>query len=126
MLPARAPRGLVFIVDDDERFGDLVASTLVEDGWAVSVHTNAADALAAIAHTRPDVVVVDVVMPDVDGLQLATEIRANDREQPIMLFSSLFDQHVSEAASRLGLDYVEKADGPERLLRHLDALVASH
>jgi two-component system, NtrC family, C4-dicarboxylate transport response regulator DctD len=126
MLPVEDPRGLVLLVDDDARFLDLVAETLVEAGWAVSVHTDAAEALAAVEHSHPDVVVVDVVMPGTDGIELASRIRALHAQQHITLFSSLFDQRVADAATRLGLNYVEKADGADRLLDHLDELAGAH
>jgi DNA-binding response OmpR family regulator len=123
MLPSETPRGLVLVVDDDQRFLALVGATLVDSGWAVCTAVVATEAMRAVQTVSPDIVVLDLVMPDIDGLELARQIRTARPDQRIVVFSSLFDQRVAAQTAELGLDYLEKADGPERLLTHLDALV---
>jgi len=55
------------------------------------------------------------VMPERDGLDLAEEIRERRPVQPIVIFSSLFDRHLSEETHRLGFVYCEKAAGIDGL-----------
>lgn len=109
----------VVLVDDDARFGELVSSVIADDGIdVITVHHRVAGAVEVVTREAPDVVVLDVVLPDGDGLDLVEALRSAGSTVPIVLFSSLFDRRVAGTATALGLRYVEKADG-------VDALVAA-
>ncbi len=60
-------------------------------------------------------IVLDEVMPESEGLDVADEIRERRVEQPIVIFSSLFDRRLSQESRSRGYVYCEKADGIERL-----------
>ena len=107
----------VLLVDDDAKMVELVRSILTDDGYEVFGATSAAAALEQLATLAPDVIVLDHVMPERTGLDLATEIRERLPEQPIIIFSSLFDLRLSEEVRNLGFRYVEKTDGIESLER---------
>jgi DNA-binding response OmpR family regulator len=126
LLPSRAPRGLVLVVDDDERFLAIVGETLTDAGWAVRCESDPDVTMAMVDVLDPDVVVVDLVMPGTDGLDVAADIRRRWPDRQIVLFSSLFDRRVADTATGLGFAYLEKADGPEGLLEHLDRAVLHH
>ena len=68
----------VLLVDDEPDFVDYIRSAVEESGVTVDVAYNGLEALAAIADSRPDVVVTDVVMPKMDGIELVKEINKID------------------------------------------------
>lgn len=105
------------LVDDDERMVAVLDSILTDDGFTVFTFTAADDAIAQLDAIDPDVVVLDVVMPGRDGIDVAQEIRDLRPDQAVVLFSSLFDLRLSGEAARRGFRYVEKADGIEALER---------
>jgi DNA-binding NtrC family response regulator len=105
----------VLLIDDDAKMVTLVRSILADDGFEVVGITNAAEVLGQVQALDPHVVVVDEVMPDLDGLDVAESIRELRPEQPIVIFSSLFDQRLSRETQRRGYVYCEKADGIDRL-----------
>jgi DNA-binding response OmpR family regulator len=107
----------VLLVVDDAKMVDLVRSILAEDGYEVFGATSAGAALEQLDVHAPDVIVLDQVMPERTGLDLAAEIRERLPAQPIIIFSSLFDLRLSEEVRTLGFRYVEKTDGIDALER---------
>jgi DNA-binding NtrC family response regulator len=105
----------VLLIDDDAKMVALVRSILADDGFEVVGITSAAEVLDQVEALDPHVVVVDEVMPDLDGLDVAESIRELRPGQPIVIFSSLFDQRLSHETQRRGYVYCEKADGIDRL-----------
>jgi DNA-binding NtrC family response regulator len=114
-VTSAGPRIRVLLIDDDAKMVALVRSILADDGFEVVGVTNAAEVLDQVEALDPHVVVVDEVMPDLDGLDVAESIREQRPEQPIVIFSSLFDQRLSRETQRRGYVYCEKADGIDRL-----------
>ena len=72
--PLDKPR--VLVVDDDRAVRDSLRRSLEFNGYAVALATDGAEALAGIASARPDVVVMDVMMPRLDGLETTRALRA--------------------------------------------------
>ena len=105
----------VVLVDDDAKMVELVTGILADDGYDVVGLTETSHVLATVQELDPHVVVLDEVMPDRDGLDLAEEIREHRPEQPIVIFSSLFDRRLSQETERLGFVFCEKAAGVEGL-----------
>jgi DNA-binding response OmpR family regulator len=105
----------VLLIEHDPKMVALVRSILTDDGYEVVGMTAADDALTRLDDLEPDVVVLDEVMPDREGLEVADEIRERRVGQPIVIFSSLFDRRLGQEARRRGYVYCEKADGVERL-----------
>jgi DNA-binding NtrC family response regulator len=103
------------LVDDDAKMVRLVRSILRDDGYEVVGLTNPMDVMAQLMTLDPDVVVLDKVMPERDGLDVAEDIREVRPEQPIVIFSSLFDRRLSQETRRLGYVYCEKAGGIDQL-----------
>ena len=93
----------------------LVRSILTDDGYEVVGTTDPTRVMEQVDALDPHVVVLDEVMPELDGLDVAEEIRERRPTQPIVIFSSLFDQRLSRETKRRGYVYCEKADGIDRL-----------
>lgn len=74
----------VLLVEDDAGLADAIATMLREDGLVVDVESKGRRVVGAIAHTKPDVVVLDVSLKDVEGTVVAGELRACWPEMPII------------------------------------------
>ena len=101
------PAGQVgaFIVDDEEDLRFLVRAALRRHG-GIYVAGEAADgeaAIAAVDEVAPDVVVLDQMMPGIDGLETARRILATRPEQHIVLFTAFLDDTLRNAASAIGV-----------------------
>ena len=105
----------VLLIEHDPKMVALVRSILTDDGYEVIGMTAADDALIQLDDLDPDVIVLDEVMPEREGLEVADEIRERRTGQPIVIFSSLFDRRLGQETRRRGYVYCEKADGVERL-----------
>jgi DNA-binding NtrC family response regulator len=105
----------VLLIDDDAKMVQLVRSILRDDGFDVVGLTSPADIAAQIQMLDPHVVVLDKVMPERDGLDVAEDIRELRPDQPIVIFSSLFDRRLNQETRRLGYVYCEKAGGIDQL-----------
>ena len=114
----------VLLVEDDARFAGVVRSVLESDGYDVVDVVDTAEAVnGAVARFGPDVVVLDLVLPDGDGLDAADRLRSDGRDVPVVVFSSLFDQRIARETMASGYGYVEKAAGLEALEMAIDGAV---
>jgi len=105
----------VLLIDDDAKMVRLVRSILRDDGFDVVGLTSPADVATQIEMLDPHVVVLDKVMPERDGLDVAEDIRELRPTQPIVIFSSMFDRRLNQETIRLGYVYCEKAGGIDQL-----------
>src|SRR3981081_4299872 len=68
----------VLLVDDEPALTNLVKMALHYEGWAVDVAHNGREAVAKFNETDPDVLVLDIMLPDIDGLQILERVRDTD------------------------------------------------
>jgi two-component system, chemotaxis family, chemotaxis protein CheY len=80
----------VLVVDDDASIRELLSTALEDDGYEVMPAMNGQDALAVCARWRPDVIVLDLMMPVMDGWTFAKRLRETD-EIPIVVLSAATD-----------------------------------
>jgi CheY-like chemotaxis protein len=120
-LRSRAPgrsggsEGRVLVVDDDEPIARMMAEFLAEHGFEADWAGGGRLALAKIKSDPPDVLVLDLRMPDMDGKALLTAVRAQGLSPRVVLFSA--DREVANAAQELACEaFVEKPFAPESLL----------
>lgn len=99
----------VLIIDDDRLIRTTVQRGLASEGFEVIEAANAAEGLAAVDTHRPDVALVDVFMPEMNGLELFRKIRALDRKMPMIFVTSDTSSETTIEAMRLGaFDYLAK------------------
>ncbi|MGP1271924.1 MAG: sigma-54-dependent transcriptional regulator [Phycisphaerales bacterium] len=99
----------VLVVDDKEMMRDSVSSTLQRAGFAVQTADGGEAALSSIAAKRPDVVVSDLRMPDLTGIELLARVREIDAELPFLLMTAFGTIETAVEAMKLGaFDYVTK------------------
>src|SRR5215470_527284 len=112
----------VLIVDDEAEVARVLAECVSGEGYTVTVAHRGLEALDALEHARPDVVFLDVVMPDMSGIEVLRHIRESDPDLPVMLVSGRADARTLAQARGLGgTDVIGKPSG----LRHLDEALAS-
>ena len=114
---------LVYVVDDDASITRLIALNLTARGYQVKVFHSGHEALANLEYDRPDLVLLDLVMPDCDGLEIVSPIRQRSAVPIIVL--SVRDETASKlAALDLGADdYITKPFRMEELLARVRAIL---
>ena len=112
------------VVDDEESLADLVAMALRYEGWDVRVANDGHQALAISREFRPDVVVLDVMLPDIDGLQVLTRLRADGLQVPVLFLTAkdALDDRIAGLTIG-GDDYVTKPFSLEELVARLRGLI---
>lgn len=114
-----AMSGRVLIVDDDRAIRESLARALELDGYEVSLAPDGAAALATIRADRPDMAIVDLMMPNVDGLTLCRVLRAERDRLPILMLTARTETSDRVAGLDAGADdYLPKPfDLPELAAR---------
>ncbi|MCW2601641.1 MAG: Response regulator consisting of a CheY-like receiver domain and a winged-helix DNA-binding domain [Frankiales bacterium] len=118
----------ILVIDDDASIRTLVADVLEGEGYDVSVVQDGFAGLRAIEADRPDCVVLDVMMPGLDGHAVLQRIRAADGgpDLPVVMLTAAADDAQAWRAWTEGVDYfLAKPFEPEELLRYLDYLFTS-
>lgn len=82
------PRPRLLVVDDESSLADLVAMALRYEGFEVATAGCAAEALRVLPEFRPDLLVLDVMLPDVDGFALAAQLRREQSRSPILFLTA--------------------------------------
>ena len=92
----------VIIVDDDFEFRNVIAQALVEGGWQVRAAASGIQALEVIRRWRPDVILLDLMMPQMNGWEFSEEARRRLRLSgiPLVLMSARMDPHSEISALR--------------------------
>jgi two-component system response regulator MprA len=114
-----AMSGRVLIVDDDRAIRESLARALELDGYEVSLAPDGATALATIRADRPDMAIVDLMMPNIDGLTLCRVLRAERDRLPILMLTARTETSDRVAGLDAGADdYLPKPfDLPELAAR---------
>jgi DNA-binding response OmpR family regulator len=124
-VPAQRARGKVLVVDDEPTIGDVVSRYLERAGYQTEVAANGTRALEQAAADRPDVVVLDLMLPDIDGLEVMRRLRQQDRARTaIILLTARGEESDRVIGLRLGADdYVVKPFSPAELVARVDAML---
>jgi CheY-like chemotaxis protein len=120
-------RRLVLIADDDEDVLALVRATIERSGHEVMAVADGAAALSAMAERRPDLAVLDIAMPELDGLEVLRRLRADDetRDLPVILLTAQAQAADVERGFATGASaYVRKPFSPRDLATRVDDLLA--
>ncbi|WP_374510185.1 response regulator [Niveibacterium sp.] len=123
-MPAIDRPGVVLIVDDVPDNLALLHDALDEAGYTVLVATNGHDALMRARQSLPDVILLDALMPGIDGFETARRLKADFATQaiPIVFMTGLTEtEHVVAAFSAGGADYVTKPIRPQEVLARIAA-----
>src|SRR5689334_3137647 len=99
---------VILLIDDDESLRPIVQAALVERGHAVHCLDRADGALEVCAHTEPDLIIVDEIMPGVHGSQFLKMLRGQGNDTPVILMTGLATGTLIEPMRQLGASVVPK------------------
>src|ERR1700751_134034 len=118
-------RGSVLVVDDEPTIAEVVARYLNRAGYATWVAANGREALDVAASQRPDLVVLDLMLPGIDGLEVMRRLRDQDRDRvAVILLTAKGAESDRVIGLRLGADdYVVKPFSPAELVARVDAVL---
>jgi two-component system OmpR family response regulator len=116
--------GRLLVVDDEANIRALLSTTLQLAGFDVRVVSDGRQALVAAAEFEPDLVVLDVMLPDLDGLEVASRLRASDRPVPVLFLTARcgVEDRISGLAVG-GDDYVTKPFSLEEVVLRIRAIL---
>ena len=117
-------RGLVLVIEDEAVIADVVRRYLAAAGFGVTIAATGRDGMAAIARDRPVAIVLDIGLPDADGVELCRQLRSSGDWTPV-LFATARDEDVDRI---LGLemggdDYLVKPFNPRELVARIKAVL---
>lgn len=114
----------VVVVDDESALSDLLSMALRYEGWDVRTSAEGRAAIGMIREFKPDVVVLDVMLPDIDGLQVLKRLRADGLDIPILFLTAkdALDDRIAGLTAG-GDDYVTKPFSLEELVARLRGLI---
>jgi len=117
----------ILVVDDESDIRSLIMEILTDEGYSVEVAADGGEARDSYASSTPDMVLLDIWMPDVDGITLLKEWSEGDGHHcPVVIMSGHGTVDTAIEATRLGaVDYIEKPLSLSKLLRSVDAALTS-
>lgn len=112
----------ILIVDDEDEIVNLVAKYLSREGYRVFCTFNGREALHLAYQEIPDLIILDIMLPDIDGIELCRQLRKEGMVIPILLISAKTDE--SDKVLGLGIgadDYITKPFSPNELVARVKA-----
>lgn len=117
---------LVLVVDDESGIRDLVRRYLEREGHQVFTAATGAEALDVASRVRPDLVVLDLRLPDLSGVEVARELRAASDVPIVMLTAKAEERDRIEGLEVGADDYVTKPFSPRELVLRVQAILRRH
>src|SRR5581483_8372974 len=118
-------RGSVLVVDDEPTIAEVVSRYLERAGYRARIASDGAAAIESAARHRPDLVVLDLMLPRIDGLEVMRRLRELHRDRiAVILLTAKGDESDRVIGLRLGADdYVVKPFSPAELVARVDAVL---
>ena len=116
----------ILVVEDDRDIAELVGRYLEKAGFAVELLASGRDAIAALAARPPDVLVLDLMLPGADGIEICRAARSNERTAniPIIMVTAKAEESDRIAGLEIGADdYLAKPFSPNELVARVRALL---
>jgi len=103
----------ILVVEDEITLSDAIAAKLSIDGFKVFIANNGVDGLLLAEKELPDMILLDIVMPKMDGMEMLKELRNKDwgKEMPVIILTNFSDnKKIAESIKHGTFDYLIKAD----------------
>jgi len=114
----------ILVVEDDEKLNKIVCSSLDAHGYHSVGCLSASEAFDKMIDVKVDLIVSDIMMPDIDGFKLASLIREQNKAIPILFMSARDDISAKQKGFRIGIDdYIVKPFDMEELILRIGALL---
>jgi twitching motility two-component system response regulator PilH len=125
---ASSAQSVVLIVDDDEQLREFIRVNLEMDGYVVREAGSAEEGLAALEDEPPDLVLLDVMMPRVDGFEMLRKMQEEHGRGsvPVIMFSGKVDEETASRAAREGAQaFIGKPFDPQALIESTKQLLSN-
>jgi DNA-binding response OmpR family regulator len=114
----------ILVVDDDSTVSDVVCRYLERAGYAVTRTADGASALAAVASDPPDLVVLDLMLPQIDGLEVCRRLRQRPDDVPIIMLTARGEEADRVLGLQVGADdYLTKPFSPRELVLRVQSIL---
>ena len=117
--------GRILLIEDDENHRELFASVLGEEGHEVIACAGGREGLAAIEAVAPDLVILDINMPDIDGVEVLGSLTSEWGSVPVILHSA-YSSYANNYRTWSADAFVVKSSNMAPLKRAVKAVLASH
>lgn len=121
MMNCAEKKRCVLVVDDHPRVLRFIEIDLKLRGFEVLTTTSGEAALKLIKSKRPDIMLLDIIMPEMDGLEVLKKLRAFS-QLPVIAFSANHGSH-DDAIGRGANDFITKPFHPDEIVRRIDVLL---
>jgi two-component system alkaline phosphatase synthesis response regulator PhoP len=120
-------KGKVLVVDDEDSILRLVSYNLEQEGYEAITAGDGNEALAAIEAEDPDLVILDLMLPGIDGIEICRRLRRSGNDVPIIMLTARDDEIDKVLGLQLGADdYVTKPFSPRELLARVYSVLRRH
>lgn len=118
---------LILVVDDEPDIRELIKDILEDEGYQVRLAGNGEEARIALTAQNPSLILLDIWMPDIDGISLLKEFKQQDNDLTIVMMSGHGTIETAVEATRLGAsDFIEKPLSMAKLLRGVELAIEQH
>lgn len=118
----------VLLIEDEANIAEAIRFVLMRDGWRVTTHGDGHDALARVQAARPDLVILDVMLPGQSGFDILAALRADPvtADLPVLMLTAKGQARDREAAARAGASrFMTKPFSNAEMLAEVRALVGA-
>jgi DNA-binding response OmpR family regulator len=113
----------ILVIDDDTAVTDLLSVLLRSQGFDVTATNNSSDGLSYVSEHAPDLIILDLMMPEIDGWEVCRSVRAYS-QVPIIVLSALNDPSMVASVLDAGADdYLTKPTPSRVLVAHINRLI---
>ena len=113
----------ILIVDDDENIAELISLYLIKECFSTEIANNGKDALSLVNSYNPDLILLDIMLPDIDGYEICTEVRKT-KQTPIIMLSAKGEIFDKVLGLKLGADdYMIKPFDSNELVARVKAVL---
>lgn len=101
----------ILIVEDDKPFLWILRQSFSSEGFEIAIAENGEEGLKMAEEEKPDLILLDILMPIMDGIETAKRIRAKGINVPVIFLTNMSDvEHISKAEETIPSDYIIKSD----------------
>ncbi|MEI6437855.1 MAG: response regulator [Candidatus Omnitrophota bacterium] len=117
----------ILICDDDPTIQKIVSEFLRRDGHEVTIAKDGLDALVILKKDKPDLLVVDVMMPEINGYDVCHSIKFDARlkDLPVVILTSRDQELDPRLGALMGIEYMHKSCSPKELTERINRVLAA-
>jgi len=116
----------IYVIEDDEDINELLIYNLSKENFEVKSFLNSLDALESLKHEKPDLILLDIMLPDIDGIEVCKRLRASEefKDVPIIMLTAKSTEIDKVVGLELGADdYITKPFSFKELVARIRAIL---